>query len=126
MYRSSFIPIKRLAGQLILSQRHNHWGATLTTKELIFQRPHLSYHIFLDDILGLVPYPLPTNQRGTHSVVGWLEPNRHRDFYKLSVARLHLVNRQGAFTQDTADLIIPLNSRFIHFLSQVTNLTLLP
>jgi hypothetical protein len=126
MYQSHFIPIKRLAGYLILSQRRHNWGATLTTKELVFQRPHLSYHIFLEDVLGLVPYPFPGPHRPPNMAESWFEPNTHRNFYKLSVARLHLINRQGAFTQEATDLIIPLNDRFIQYLDQYTDLTLLP
>jgi hypothetical protein len=114
-----FIPVKQLAGHLLISQKQNNWGVTLTTKELVFQKPHLSYHIFLDDVLGILPYSFPASHRPLQMrEEAWLEPTYAKKYYKLSVTKLNIINRQGLLTGGPTDLILPLNERFLEYVEK--------
>jgi len=123
MIHSDFIPVKRLAGHLLISQKKNNWGTTLTTKELVFQKPHLSYHILLDDVIGIVPidkdiFPLTKEvEQPTTSFA--------RQYYKLTLSGLTIIRRQGILSKGPTDLIIPLNQRILSFLRKHTDLTVL-
>ncbi|MBA4492790.1 hypothetical protein ACFO25_09145 [Paenactinomyces guangxiensis] len=128
MSYSNFIPVKRLAGDLLISQKRNNLGFTLTTKEFVFQKPHLSYHILLDDVIGVIPYEI---KKSAHLPKSFIEESwTHRNFsakcYKISVGELHIINRQGLYTRGATDLILPLNDRFMQFVKNHTDLTMLP
>jgi hypothetical protein len=122
---TNFIPVKRMIGHLIISQKRNHWASTLTTKELIFQKPHLSYHILLNDVIGIIPCEMKgLHPQPDHDLLITLKnPSR---YYKISVHKLFVINRNGVFTNGATDLIVPLNHRFLKHVEKYTNLTMLP
>lgn len=127
MPNSNFIPVKRLAGTLIVSQKRNNLGCTLTTREFVFQKPHMSYHILLDDVIGLIPYPVkPARLPKNLASEEWIHPRHSNQYYKITVRELQVINRQGLFTRGATDIIIPLNDRFIQHLKKHTDFTVLP
>ncbi|MBA4543639.1 MULTISPECIES: hypothetical protein [Thermoactinomyces] len=122
MFHSDFIPIKGLAGHLLFSQTKKNWKATLTTREMVFQKPHLSYYILLSDIIGLMPYSLPQMNQ-MHKPEWPIEIERHgKQYYKLSVARLNIINRHGVHSIGATDLVVPMNDRFLQFIQSHTDL----
>ncbi len=50
---NDFIQVKALEGELKLSQKKTRFGCTVTTKEMVFQKPHHSYQIILNDIISI-------------------------------------------------------------------------
>lgn len=117
--------MKQLAGHLIISQKKNQWGITLTTKELVFQKPHLSYHILLDDIIGIIPYEI---NKGNHPFSEHIETSVEpftRHYYKLTLSALTMIRRQGITHLSSTDLIISLNQRILDFLQKYTSLTVM-
>lgn len=122
---TNFIPVKRMIGHLIISQKRNHWASTLTTKELIFQKPHLSYHILLTDVIGIIP----CDMKGIHPHLAHdfslSTPKNPANYYKISINKLFVINRNGIFTNGATDLIVPLNKRFLQYIQKHTNMTLL-
>jgi hypothetical protein len=114
---SDFIPVKDMEGELIVSQKRGQLGCTLTTKELIFQKPHISYRILLEDTLGIVPFQLkkpPTHLFGeTETYVRF-----HRQYYRISASKVHVIKRNGRFEKGSTDIMVPLNDRFIQFIEQ--------
>ncbi len=126
MAYSDFIQVKRLRGELLLSQKRNHWGCTLTTKELIFQKPHLSYHLLLDDIIGIVPFH-PKHGPGAEGWISpWETPDPSASPYKITANRLTIIRRSGAVRRGQTDLILPLNQRFLRYFREHTDFTALP
>jgi hypothetical protein len=106
---SHFIPVKRLAGELILSQKRKSLGTTLTTKEFVFQRPHISYHILLGQ---------PASK--------WPESSSSDLYYKISVRDMHVITRHDLHSTGPATLIFPLNERFVHYIRTHTDFMMLP
>lgn len=51
----AFIKIKSLHGELKRSLKNNGLGITVSTEELVFQQPHVNYHILLEDIVSIIP-----------------------------------------------------------------------
>ncbi|TCS95093.1 hypothetical protein [Hazenella coriacea] len=122
---SFFIPFKNFAGELLISQRRGNLRYTLTTKELVFQKPHTSYHIFLSDVIGLIPIQphsmIPCSSHGDP----WVAPNFYSQIYKISAQKLQIINRQGLHTLEDTDLLLPLNQRLIYQIQQCADFTLL-
>lgn len=122
---SDFIRVNRIEGELLLSQKRHRLGCTLTTRELIFQKPHTSYQVMLSETLGILPFQL--NQTG--STLPWDEtgvtPFTHR-FYRISASRIFIINRNGRFERGATDLLIPLSDRFIRHIQQYTDLVSIP
>lgn len=52
----NFISIKTLDGDLKHSHKKHDFGLTVSTKELVFQKPHVNYHIRLEDIISITPF----------------------------------------------------------------------
>ncbi|GGA54864.1 hypothetical protein GCM10007416_30090 [Kroppenstedtia guangzhouensis] len=125
---SDFIQVNKMEGELLLSQKRQRLGCTLTTRELIFQKPHTSYQVMLSDTLGIIPFQL--NRPGaTMQVLGddiqmtSLFNHRH---YRISVSRMFIINRNGRFERGATDLLIPLSDRFIRHIQQHTDLISIP
>ncbi|EGK11638.1 hypothetical protein ACFQ49_10890 [Kroppenstedtia eburnea] len=123
---SDFIRVKRMEGELLLSQKRNRLGCTLTTRELIFQKPHTSYQVMLSDTLGILPFQLnPTGSMQRWDETGITSPFT-QNYYRISASRIFIINRNGRFEREATDLLIPLSDRFIHHLQQHTDLVSIP
>lgn len=122
---SDFIQVRGMEGELLLSQKRNRFGCMLTTKELIFQKPHVTYKVMLSDTLGIVPYhvnppvPKPDWMSG-------IQVNLTTSFYRISASRIFVINRQGRFQRGATDLLVPLSERFLRQIQQHTDLTFIP
>ncbi|WP_054948703.1 hypothetical protein [Numidum massiliense] len=124
---SQFIRIKSLPGELLFSQKKRQRKYTLTTEAFIFQKPHTTYHVLLEDIIGLAPFELPHRAHPPHYMrtVGKTElvSKLPQEYYKLSVRYVDVINRHGMHTHENSHLILPLNKRFTHKLAEQSALT---
>jgi hypothetical protein len=94
---------------------------------MVFQKPHLSYYTLLSDVIGLIPYRFPViKQPAERQDAIQIEGNNGNQYYKLSIARLNIINRQGVHSIGATDLVIPMNDRFLQFIQNYTDLILLP
>ncbi|WP_044642178.1 hypothetical protein [Risungbinella massiliensis] len=109
MTSQDLIPYKRLAGELLISQRKSQYRVTLTTKEFLFQKPHMSYYLLLDDLLGIHP----SNIHGSH---------RQR-LYQLTANELIVITQSGFHSQSPAKLVLPFHPRFLRFFCKITGFT---
>ena len=98
--------MKRFSGELLLSQVKYPYRYTLTNKEFIFQKPNMTYHLPLADMIGIIPYSPPESERKQEKM----------DFYKIRTKILHVINRSGTFEKEAADLILPLHPRMVQAL----------
>ncbi|MDI4646118.1 hypothetical protein [Cohnella hashimotonis] len=52
---SDFLQIKGLTGELKISHKKGPFGLTLSTRELVVQKPHMNYYILFEHIVSVVP-----------------------------------------------------------------------
>lgn len=120
----SFIKIKGLEGELKISHKKRDFGLTVSTKELVFQKPHVNYHIKLEHIVSITPFELPLGARsirfnssrssGTETVN--LDPGLSH--YRLHVSEAVLHNRSGIYTLGTSQFILPIMDNLLLAISK--------
>jgi hypothetical protein len=120
-----FIKIKHLHGELVLSHKKDGIGISVTTKEMFFQKPHHTYHILFEDILSIVPYPLKQKQTKI-SISDELQVHSsfNHHLYRVTTSELIVINRNGRFVRQGAELILPLSHCFLEKVDQYSDLTL--
>ncbi|SMO59222.1 hypothetical protein [Melghirimyces algeriensis] len=124
---SDFIQVKGMKGELLVSQKQHRLGCTLTTQELIFQKPHLSYQIMLSDILGITPVPSTHDVPRIKSLANTeIRPLSVNPFYRITTNQVSIIDRTGSSTRESTCLMVPLSDRFIHFIQLHTDLISLP
>ncbi|MEK0315932.1 hypothetical protein [Cohnella sp. 56] len=52
---TDFLQIKGLTGELKVSHKKGPFGLTLSTRELVVQKPHMNYYILFEHIVSVVP-----------------------------------------------------------------------
>jgi hypothetical protein len=108
---TDFIPIKRFSGELLISQVKYPYRYTLTNKEFIFQKPNMTYHVLLADVIGMIPYTSPSTEP--------LDSNMN--YYKIRTKVIHVINRSGTYEKEDADLILPLHPRMVQLLVDIVD-----
>ncbi|MEC0246711.1 hypothetical protein P4H65_13030 [Paenibacillus chitinolyticus] len=121
-----FISIQMTDGELKYSHKKSGLGLTVTTKELIVQKPHVNYYIPLQAILSIVPFEakgrtltLSSRSGGRSELTSMSAGLPH---YKLSVSGVRLHNRSGIFTMGTVEFIVPLRDELLLTVSRLSGL----
>ncbi|TVY10015.1 hypothetical protein [Paenibacillus cremeus] len=110
----NFIKIKGLDGELKISHKKKDFGLTVSTKEMVYQKPHANYHIKLEDIVSITPYEEPIGARkirfNSQKASGSETVNLHTGMqhYRIYVREAELHNRSGIFKLETAQFILPI------------------
>lgn len=119
-----FIQIKTLEGELKISHKKGDFGLTLSTKELVYQKPHANYHIKLEDIISITPFEPPIGARPIMFNNGSETVNFHANMqhYRLYVKQAVLHNRSGIFKLNMAQLILSVISDLLHGISKYAGL----
>ncbi|MEK8128432.1 hypothetical protein WMW72_11000 [Paenibacillus filicis] len=108
-----FIRIKALDGELKLSHKKRDFGLTVSTKELVYQKPHANYHIRLSDIISITPFELPVGSKpmrirregtGASETVSVETGMQH---YRIYAKEATLHNRSGIFQLHSVQFILP-------------------
>ncbi|SDX51706.1 hypothetical protein SAMN05444487_12136 [Marininema mesophilum] len=127
MPNTNFIKVKPMHGELLIYQKQNQLGYTLTTQELIFQNPHASYQILLSDILGIVPFRLQRDPAMLELLTETgARPSFPKQYYRISARRVVVINRRGHYERGTTDILIPLNDRFIQHIEAHADFASIP
>ena len=124
---TDFIRVKSLEGELKLSQIKNQFGCSITTKELVFLKPHHSYQIQLNDIISMVPHQVDSKPITFFPQAGKQEKvvaSFGNNYYKVSVDKVKIYNRSGTFERGKMDFIVPLNQKMLEHVAQYSNLML--
>ena len=119
---SDFIRLKNLEGELKLTQMNKNLGCSVTSKELVFQKPHMTYHLFLHDIVSMVPvklYSTPISFRHQNEVIQSVFGS---DYYKLSVKWARIVTRSGVVERENMEFIVPLSGKMLSYIAQYSGL----
>jgi hypothetical protein len=123
---SDFIRLKHLEGELKLTQMNRSLGTSITSKELVFFKPHVTYHMFLHDIVSLIPFQLDTQPitfRHKHELI---RSEFGSDYYKLVVKWVRVVTRSGITEKENAEFIVPLSRNMLLYIAQYSGLLVIP
>ncbi len=123
---SDFIRLKNLEGELKLTQMNKNLGCSVTSKELVFQKPHMTYHLFLHDIISMVPIQLDKRNISFQHQSELVQTNFGGDYYKITVKWARVVTRSGVAEKEDAEFIVPLSSKMLQYISQFSGLVVIP
>lgn len=119
---SDFIRLKHLEGELKLSQMNKSLGCSVTTKELVFFKPHMTYHLFLHDIVSMVPIKLDSAPISFRHQSETIRASFGTDYYKLVVKWVRVISRTGIAEKENMEFIVPLSSKMLSYISQYSGL----
>lgn len=117
---NDLIRIKSIQGELKRSVKRRDLGITLSTEELIIQKPHVNYHVVLSDIISITLYDTPKDwkwQEGKAELS--LSPSHTTgDRYRFHIAQAMMHNRSGIFRLAPVEMILPLHEAFLREISE--------
>ncbi|ARU62568.1 hypothetical protein CBW65_17550 [Tumebacillus avium] len=117
-----FINVKTMDGELKRTEIRRGVGFRLTTKEMILLREDVSYHIYLDDILGVISRE--EDETGIYQEkVGDTKVAHHfgASSYKIVATKLRMYNRSGMVERGSSTLFTQLSAGFSKQLLELLN-----
>lgn len=125
---NDFLKIKSLEGELKWSHKKRDFGITVSTKELVYQKPRVNYVIRLEDIVSIMPYrpgnasgPEKRPRRGSspREAAGLATSvHHHRIYTKMST--MH--SRSGIFPLGPMEYILPVWPELLRSIARYANL----
>ncbi|MFY0542627.1 hypothetical protein [Brevibacillus sp. H7] len=122
---SDFIRLKNLEGELKLTQMNKNLGCSVTSKELVFQKPHTTYHLFLRDIVSMVPIKLDSAPAMFRHQSETIRSAFGSDYYKLVVKWARIVTRSGIVERENMEFIVPLSRKMLQYIAQYSGLVVI-
>ncbi|GED69146.1 hypothetical protein BRE01_28480 [Brevibacillus reuszeri] len=122
---SNFIRLKNMEGELKFTQMNNNLGCTVTSKELIFFKPHMTYHLFLHDIVSMVPVTLGAAPISFRQQSETIQASFGSDYYKLNVKWGRVISRSGIVEKENMEFIVPLSAKVLSYISQYSGLVVI-
>ncbi|CAM5784706.1 MULTISPECIES: hypothetical protein [Brevibacillus] len=119
---SDFIRLKNLEGELMLTQLNKSLGCSVTSKELVFFKPHMTYHLFLHDIVSMVPIKLDNAPITFRHKSELIRSEFGSDYYKLTVKWARIVTRSGITERENMEFIVPLSRKMLDYIAQYSGL----
>lgn len=130
MMYTDFIRIKSLQGELKISHKQRHLGLTVSTEELVIQKPHINYHIPLDQIISIIPYE---NAVSDYSYVNREEGREEitrlgfsAHTYRIYVKSAVMHTRSGIFPMERMEFIVPLHPDLLAPIQRYSELSPIP
>ncbi|MET3287824.1 hypothetical protein EDM56_17225 [Brevibacillus fluminis] len=114
---ADFIRLKNLEGELKLTHMTNSLSCSVTSKELVFQKPHTTYHLFLADILSMLPVTVPSQNVSFRHQSEFVRSEFSSDYYKLTAKWVRIVTRSGVVERENMEFIVPLSSKMLAYIS---------
>jgi hypothetical protein len=122
-----FIQIKSLQGDLKISHKKSGFGITVSTEELVYQKPHANYYIKLENIISIVPFDTSDvkamsfhNRRSSGSEI--INMSYGIPHYRFYVHHAALHNRSGIFQLGNAQFILPILNDLLTVISKYAGL----
>ncbi|QJC54338.1 hypothetical protein HGI30_11755 [Paenibacillus albicereus] len=118
---ADFLPVRDLEGHLLLSIKKPEFGLTVSTRELVYHKPHVNYYLKLDDMVSLVPFELRRTKEMTagHSRGGTAEyaiSGADVPVYRIHVSAAVVHNRSGRFQTGAMQFILPIPPRMLQLI----------
>lgn len=118
-----FVNVKQMTGELKRTEIRRGMGFRLTTKEVILLREDMSYHIYLDDIIGVISGE--EDERSLHHVQLGDTQVAHQfggsTTYKIVVTKMRVYNRIGVHERGASTIYTPLSNEFSRQLVEFLN-----
>ncbi|WP_139491416.1 hypothetical protein [Brevibacillus dissolubilis] len=122
---SDFIRLKNLEGELKLTQMTRSLGTSVTSKELVFQKPHMTYHLFLQDIISMIPTKIESPVMTMKHSSEWLRTEFASDYYKIAVKWVRIVTRSGVVERENTEFIVPLSDKMLNYIRTYSGLMII-
>lgn len=122
---SNFIRLKNMEGELKFTQMNNSLGCTVTSKELVFFKPHMTYHLFLQDIVSMVPVKLNAAPVSFRQQSETIHASFGSDYYKINVKWARIVSRSGIVEKENMEFIVPFSAKMLSYISQYSGLVII-
>ena len=116
---NNFINVKQMSGDLKRTEIRRGIGYRLTDKEFILLREDISYHILLDDILGVVSRDEEENVHMERYGDTKVAHSFGTTSYKIVAMKMRLYNRSGVFEKGSSTLFAQLSEGFCRQLVQL-------
>jgi hypothetical protein len=120
---NDFLQLKSLEGELKISHKKRDFGITVSTKEFVYQKPHVNYLVRLEDIVTVTPFEIKNERKGPHAwkgvptveLAGLAISDHHYRIYA-SAAVMH--SRSGIFALGATEFILPLMPDLLRSIAQ--------
>ena len=123
-----FIRLSGLEGELKLSQKKQEYGLTVSTREIVFHKPHVNYVIRYDDIVSIVPFR-PEGRRASVSVrhssggaVEFATPRTDANQYRLYASRVTVHSRSGLNVMGAMQFVLPIPPKLMAVIAEFSGL----
>ncbi|UFJ39352.1 hypothetical protein LOK74_14880 [Brevibacillus humidisoli] len=123
---SDFIRLRNLEGELKLTQMNRSYSCSVTSKELVFQKPHMTYHLFLHDILSIVPISPEQRTIPFRHSADQARSEYGSDYYKIAVKWGRVVTRSGVVEREDMEFIVPLSNKMLQYIAKYSGMTIIP
>ncbi|MCM3745845.1 hypothetical protein M3223_00615 [Paenibacillus pasadenensis] len=119
-----FLPVRELEGHLLLSIKKTDFGLTVSTRELVYHKPHVNYYLKLDDMVSLVPYEI---KQGLIKPYANIRNNGNAEVsiratdtaaYRIHVSAAVMHNRSGRFTLGSMQFVLPIPPRMLELIGK--------
>lgn len=126
-----FISIRSIEGEIKLSHKKREYGLTVTSKELILQKPHMNYYLKLEDIWSITPVD-PYGLKPIRNIKDWTEASelvsvspgtRH---YRIMLRSAVIHSRSGLRQIQACDFILPITEEILRAIGLWAGLKMLP
>ncbi|MCS7461990.1 hypothetical protein N0M98_17775 [Paenibacillus doosanensis] len=123
-----FIRIKSLEGDLKLSHKKRDFGITVSTEEVVYQKPHANYHLRLEDIVSIIPFDTSdmktiTFNNRKHTGSERMNMSAGMPHYLIDVRKAVVHNRSGIFQLGSVQFILPIHRDLLLAISKYGGLS---
>lgn len=123
-----FIKLRAIEGELKVSQKKHEYGLSVSTRELVFHKPHVNYHIKFEDMISIVPFN--PQGRGTRiSVrhpgggVEYASGTADTDQYRLFAKQVTIHNRSGLRAMGAMQFVLPIPPKVMAVIAEFSGLS---
>lgn len=122
-----FMRIKSLEGELKFAHKRMEIGLTISTLEFVLQKPHVNYHVKLEDIISIVPYEsmalkkmIIVNQSAAGDKVRSVAAGvKH---YRVHVKQATIHNRSGIHQQGEMEFVMSIAHELLAAIAEYSGL----
>ena len=123
-----FIQMRGLEGELKVSQKKQEYGLTVSTREIVFHKPHVNYVIRYDDIVSIVPFrhdgrrARVSVRHASHGAVEYATPRADADQYRLYASRVTVHSRSGLSVMGAMQFVLPIPPKLMAVIAEFSGL----
>ena len=123
-----FIQLRGLEGELKVSQKKQEYGLSVSTREIVFHKPHVNYLIRYDDIVSIVPFEQGGRRtrvsvrNSSGSAVEYATPRSDADQYRVYASRVTIHNRSGLSVMGAMQFVLPIPPKLMAVIAEFSGL----